>query len=47
VLRALYIATGRVEASFASKVAASVDPGKPVIDAFVLKKPRPPTPTLW
>jgi hypothetical protein len=37
VLRALYNATGKVEASFASKLAASVDPGKPVIDAFVLK----------
>ena len=37
VLRALYKATGRVEGSFASKLAASVDPGKPVIDSFVLK----------
>lgn len=37
VLPALHSATGRVEASFASKVAASIDPQKPVIDAFVLK----------
>jgi hypothetical protein len=37
VLRALHAATGRVEASFASKLAASIDPGKPVIDSFVLK----------
>jgi hypothetical protein len=37
VLRALYRATGRVEASFASKLTASVDPDKPVIDSIVLK----------
>lgn len=37
VLRAIYNATGRVEASFASKLAASVDPGKPVIDSIILK----------
>jgi hypothetical protein len=37
VLRALYTATGSVEASYASKLAASVDPGKPVIDSFVMK----------
>lgn len=37
VLRALHAATGRVEASFASKLVASVDPDMPVIDAFVLK----------
>jgi hypothetical protein len=37
VLRALHAATGRVEASFASKLAATVDPDKPVIDSFVLK----------
>jgi hypothetical protein len=36
VLRALYAATGRIEASFASKLAATVDPDQPVIDAFVL-----------
>lgn len=46
VLRALLAATGRVEASFASKLVASVDPATPVIDAFVLKNlglrlPRP------
>lgn len=38
VLRALHAATGRAEASFASKLVASVDPDMPVIDAFVLKK---------
>lgn len=37
VLRALHAATGRVEASFASKLTASVDPGKPVIDSVVLR----------
>lgn len=37
VLSALHAATGRVEASFASKLAASIDPENPVIDAFVLK----------
>jgi hypothetical protein len=37
VLRALYNATGRVEGSFASKLVASVDPNKPVIDSFVLR----------
>lgn len=37
VLRALHNATGRAEASFASKLAASIDPEKPVIDSFVLK----------
>lgn len=37
VLGALHAATGRVEASFASKLVASVDPDMPVIDAFVLK----------
>lgn len=36
VLRALHEGTGRVEASFASKLVASVDPKTPVIDAFVL-----------
>ena len=30
-------ATGRVEASFASKLVATLDPSKPVIDKFVLK----------
>jgi hypothetical protein len=37
VLRSLYAATGRVEASFSSKLAASIDPDKPVIDSVVLK----------
>lgn len=36
VLRALHVATGKVEASFASKLVASVDPDLPVIDRFVL-----------
>lgn len=29
-------ATGRIEASFASKLVATLDPSKPVIDKFVL-----------
>lgn len=37
VLCALYATTGKVEASFASKLAATVDPGKPVVDSFVLR----------
>lgn len=37
VLRALQTVTGRVEASFASKLVASVDPDMPVIDAVVLR----------
>ncbi len=37
VLEALRTATGRVEASFVSKLVASVDPDQPVIDFFVLK----------
>jgi hypothetical protein len=37
VLRALHAATGRVEASFASKLVATIDPEKPVIDSIVLK----------
>jgi len=37
VLEALHITTGKVEASFASKLVASVDPDKPVIDDFVLQ----------
>lgn len=37
VLRALHAGTRMVEASFASKLSASVDPNKPVIDSFVLK----------
>lgn len=46
VLGALHGSTGRVEASFASKLVASVNPDMPVIDAFVLKNlglrlPRP------
>ncbi len=46
VLRALHTATERVEASFASKLVASVDPDLPVIDKVVLshlglRLPRP------
>lgn len=36
-LRALHVATGRVEASFASKLVATVDPLQPVIDSVVLR----------
>ncbi|MBI5672791.1 MAG: hypothetical protein HZC50_05960 [Nitrospirae bacterium] len=36
VLRSIYSATGRVEASFASKLIATLDPSKPVIDSVVL-----------
>lgn len=35
--RPLHNTTGRVEASFASKLVASVNPDLPVIDAFVLR----------
>ncbi len=37
VLRRLHAAQGRVEASFASKLVATVDPELPVIDSIVLK----------
>jgi len=37
VLHALHERTSRVEASFASKLVATLDPSQPVIDAFVLK----------
>lgn len=36
-LKAIYENTGRLEASFASKLVASIHPEKPVIDKFVLK----------
>lgn len=36
-LRALQTATGRVEASFASKLVATLDPAQPVIDSVVFK----------
>ena len=36
-LRALHVATGRVEASFASKLVATLDPAQPVIDSVVFK----------
>jgi hypothetical protein len=36
-LTAVHEATGRVEASFASKLVATLDPGQPVIDSVVLK----------
>ena len=35
-LRSLADSTGRLEASFASKLVATLDPSKPVIDKFVL-----------
>ena len=35
-LRTLHRDTGRVEASFASKLVATIDPNQPVIDRFVL-----------
>ena len=37
VLHELHGATGRIEASFASKLSATVDPSKPVIDSIILK----------
>ncbi|MBK8246699.1 MAG: hypothetical protein IPK85_04795 [Gemmatimonadetes bacterium] len=37
VIRDLHAATGRVEASFASKLVATLDPAQPVIDQLVLK----------
>jgi len=37
VLDLLHKATGRCEASFASKLVATLDPSKPVLDAHVLK----------
>lgn len=36
-LAALRAKTGRLEASFASKLVATIDPSKPVIDRFVLQ----------
>jgi hypothetical protein len=36
-LRALHQRTGTIEASFASKLVATLDPTQPVLDAFVLK----------
>jgi hypothetical protein len=37
VLESLHHATGRIEASFASKLLATVDPNMPVIDSIVLR----------
>lgn len=37
VLRTLHRSTGRYEASFASKLIATLDPSQPVIDSVVLK----------
>ena len=37
ILRVLHEESGRMEASFSSKMLATIDPGKPVIDQFVLK----------
>jgi hypothetical protein len=47
VLRSLFSNTGKFEASFASKLVASVNPEKPVIDSIVLKicKLKLPSPT--
>lgn len=36
VIRKLHSSTGRIEASFASKLVATVDPSQPVIDSIVL-----------
>ncbi|MGH9493724.1 MAG: hypothetical protein ACRD3B_01900 [Candidatus Sulfotelmatobacter sp.] len=36
-LRAIRLSTGRIEASFASKLVATLDPSKPVVDKFVLQ----------
>lgn len=36
-LRSVHRATGRVEASFASKLVATIDPNQPVIDSVVLR----------
>ncbi len=36
-LQRLHAATGRIEASFSSKLVATVDPSQPVIDSVVLK----------
>jgi len=36
-LQAIHRSTGRIEASFASKLVATLDPSKPVIDKFVLR----------
>lgn len=37
-LRSINTTTGRIEASFASKLVATLDPSKPVIDKFVLQQ---------
>lgn len=36
-LRAIHERTGRIEASFCSKLVATLDPDRPVVDAFVLR----------
>lgn len=36
ILRTLHTQTGRIEASFASKLVATIDPSQPVIDSVVL-----------
>ncbi len=40
VLRRLYARTGQVEASFASKMLAAIDPSKPIWDSVVLSQTR-------
>jgi hypothetical protein len=47
VLGEFYRLTGRVEASFVSKLVASLDPDFPVIDAFVLKNVGLRLPGVW
>lgn len=44
-LQSIYAATGRMEASFASKLIATIDPDQPVIDSVVLRnlKLKPPS----
>ena len=37
ILRRMSDKTGRLEASFASKLVATIDPNKPIIDRYVLK----------
>ena len=36
-LRSIHLSSGRIEASFASKLVATLDPSRPVIDKFVLR----------
>lgn len=47
VLDTIYSNTGRVEASFASKLLATIDPSKPVWDKFVLLNFKLKAPTYY